>query len=146
MTTKEPALLSLVKELVDALGSLVGGHLRLARAELAGDARRFARRAGLLGLVVAFGLLGYGLACLAAGLALAPIMGAPLAFLALGGVHLVGASIGLGVLLSRAPRRPLDESLTALDETFHAVAALQPSATSAAREEALAPAVQGGVP
>jgi uncharacterized membrane protein YqjE len=139
---KEPALLSLVRELVDALGALVAGHLRLARAELGGDARRFARRAALLGVAAAFGFVGYGLACLAAGLALAPVMGAPLAFLALGGLHVVGASIGLGVLLARAPRRPLDESLTALDQTFHAVAALRPSPNGAST----APAVGGATP
>jgi hypothetical protein len=119
--TKEPPLLTLVGQLVDALGALVAGHLRLARAEIGGDARRLARRASLVGLVAAFGLVGYGLACVAAGLALAPVMGTSVAFLALGGAHLVGASVALGVLLRRAPTRPLEESFAALERTVQTV-------------------------
>jgi hypothetical protein len=119
--TEEPALLPLMKELVDALGTLVSGHLRLARAELGDDARRLARRAALLSLAAALALVGYGLACVAASLALAPRFGGPLAFLAVGGVHLVGAAVAAGVLLRRAPARPLDRSLAALDRTVAAL-------------------------
>ncbi|HVU50321.1 MAG TPA: phage holin family protein, partial [Polyangia bacterium] len=121
---KEPHVLALLKELVDALGELVGGHLRLARAEIGGDARRLVRRAALVSLAAAFGLVGYALACVAAALALAPILGAPLAFVALGGVHLLGASVGLGVLLGRPPHRPLEESFAALGETVRTVQAV----------------------
>jgi hypothetical protein len=121
-TKGEPALVSLLKELVDSLGQLIAGHLRLARAELAGDARRFARRGALVGLAAAIGLLGYGLACVAGALALASVVGAPLAFLALGAIHLVGASIGVGVLLGRASAPPLDGSLAAVERTFRTLA------------------------
>jgi uncharacterized membrane protein YqjE len=119
---EEPALLSLVKELVDALGTLLAGHLRLARAELGDDARRLGRRASLFGLAFAIGLVGYVLLGVAAALALAPRWGAPLAFLALGAVHLAGASLGLGLLLRRSAPRPLDESIAALDRTVAALA------------------------
>ena len=141
---KETALLSLVRELVDALGELVAGHLRLARAELGGDARRLARRAALVGLAGSFGLIGYGLACVAAGLALAPALGAPLAFLTLGGVHLVGAALGLGLLLGRAEPRPLEGTLAALDKAVKAVETVGRVETG--RTEALAAAVEGAVP
>ena len=119
---EEPALLALVKELVDALGTLVAGHLRLVRAELGDDARRLGRRAALFGLALAIGLVGYVLLGVAAALALAPRWGAPLAFVALGGVHLAGASCGLGLLLRHVAPRPLDESLAALDRTVAALA------------------------
>jgi len=151
---KDSPLFSLVKELVDALAELVAGHLRLARAEIGADARRLGRHAALVSLAAAIALVGYGLACVAAGLALAPVMGAPLAFLALGGVHLVGASVVVGVLLARAPKRPLGESFAAADRTVRsiAVAALPPSAEAArpaaprlTNDDAL-PAVQGAVP
>jgi hypothetical protein len=150
--TKEPALLSLVRELVDSLGQLVAGHLRLARAEIGGDARRFARRTALVSLAAAFGLVGYGLACVAAALALARAVGAPLAFLTLGGAHVLGASIALGILLGRAPAGPLDGSLAAVDRTLRSLAALGPDASAPPRsphgapDETLAPAVEAAVP
>ena len=71
----EPALLALMKDLVDALGTLVAGHIRLARAELGDDARRYARRAAALAVGAALGLVGYGLACVAAALALVQVAG-----------------------------------------------------------------------
>jgi uncharacterized membrane protein YqjE len=129
--TEEPALLGVMKELCDALVTLVTGHLRLARAELGDDARRLARRAALLGLAATIALLGYALACVGAALALAPRLGAPLAFLVVGGVHLLGAAAALGVLLGHAPARPLDRSLAALDRTVAALS-LGDSAASAA--------------
>ncbi|HEX4403404.1 MAG TPA: hypothetical protein VH560_01155, partial [Polyangia bacterium] len=72
----------------------------------------------------------YALACVAAALALAHAFGAPLAFLAVGGVHLVGAGIALGVMARRATAGPLDESLSQLDRT---VASLS-SGSSGARD------------
>ena len=154
---EEPALLSLVKELVDALGTLVAGHLRLARAELGDDARRLGRRAALFGLGLALGLLGYGLLAISAALALAPRWGAPAAFGALGAVHVLGAAVGLGVLIRRAAPRPLDESLAALDQTVAVLAAPahippEPFEAQGADEAALpageagARALEGAVP
>jgi uncharacterized membrane protein YqjE len=161
---KETALLSLVRELVDALGELVAGHLRLARAELGGDARRLARRAALVGLAGSFGLVGYGLACVAAALALAPALGAPLAFLTLGGVHLVGAAVGLGLLLGRAAPHPLEGALAAIDKAVETVESAETVRTATlgtlgsgasgeeaapprvAPVEALAAAVEGAAP
>jgi uncharacterized membrane protein YqjE len=143
--TEEPALLSLMKDLVDALGTLIAGHLRLARAELGDDARLLVRRATLAGFVVALGLVGYGLACVAGALALAPLTGAPLAFLAVGGAHLVGASVCLAVWLRHAPPRPLGESLTALDRTVTALAASADGALRPARQRS-AGALEGAVP
>ena len=114
----EHALLALVRNVVDDFGALFAGHVRLARAELAADARALGRRVGLVALAAALLLVGYGLACVAAALALARLMTPPLAFLAVAGVHLVGAGLGLGLLMRRASAAaPLDESLTELHRT-----------------------------
>jgi hypothetical protein len=127
----EPALLRLMKDLVDALGTLLAGHVRLARAELGDDARRYARRGVVLAVVAAIALLGYGLSCVAAALALARVgLGAPLAFLVVGGANMLGAASALGIFFGRTRPRPLDESRAALDRT---VAALTVSASGARR-------------
>jgi hypothetical protein len=153
MPADEPALLTLMKELVDALGTLVSGHLRLARAELGDDARRYARRASAIAIAALLLLLGYGLACVAAALSLAPLTGAPLAFLAVGGVHLAAGAAALARVLGRDARRPLDASLSALDRTVTALSAgadgaLRPVRAAAIEDEAAgaAPALEGATP
>jgi hypothetical protein len=121
-----------MKDLVDALGTLVAGHIRLARAELGDDARRYARRAAALAVGAALGLVGYGLACVAAALALVQVAGLspPLAFLVVGGVHFLAAVGGLVIFIGRAAPQPLNESRSALDRT---VAALTVSANGVRR-------------
>ena len=134
---EDHALAALLRDLVDDLGSLVVGHLRLARAALAADARAYERRAAFVGLAAALLRVGYALACVAMSLALAPRLGAPLAFGLVGGVHLVGAGLGLGLLLGRSATVPaLDESLSALDRT---VATLSAGANGARRPAARRP-------
>ena len=114
---QEPALLLLVKEVIESLGTLLAGHVRLARVELDGDARRFARRGAFVLLAGALLFVGYALACVAAAIALARVWSAPLAFLAIGGAHLAAGGAALAVLLSRAVPRPLGDSFDALDRT-----------------------------
>jgi hypothetical protein len=127
---RDAALLSLVRDVVDDMGALVAGHVRLARAELAADARGLGRRVAVVALGASLLLVGYALACVAAALALARVFGAPLAFLAVGGVHILGAGLALGVLARRATAGPLDESLSQLDRT---VASLSAGARDAKR-------------
>jgi len=113
----ESPLLALVKDVIDGLGTLLAGHVRLARVELAGDVARASRRVALVSLLVAVALLGYALACIAAALALGRWMPAPLAFLAVGGAHVVGAGVALWWLLTRAAAPLLGESAAELDRT-----------------------------
>jgi len=120
---EDHALAALARNLVEDLGTLVVGHLRLARAELAADARAYGRRAAFVGVATALLLVGYALACVATSLALAPRLGAPLAFVVVGGVHLVGAGVCLGLLLRRATVPALGESLSALDRTVATLSA-----------------------
>ncbi|HVR01864.1 MAG TPA: phage holin family protein [Polyangia bacterium] len=124
----EPPLLSLVKEVIDGLGTVLAGHVRLARVELAADVVSESRRVALMALLSAVALLGYGLGCVAGSLALARLMSAPLAFLAVGGANLLGAGVALGWLLSRPAAPLLGESAWELDRT---VSALKASATTA---------------
>ena len=116
--TQEPALLPLVKEVVDSLGTLLAGRVRLARVELDAVARRFARRGAAVLLAGALLFVGYAFAWAAAGLALARLWGAPLAFLAIGGAHLGAGGATLAVLLTRAAPRALGGIVQrALDRT-----------------------------
>jgi len=124
----EPPLLSLVKEVIDGLATVLAGHVRLARVELAADVVSESRRVALMALLSAVALLGYGLGCVAGSLALARLMSAPLAFLAVGGANLLGAGVALGWLLSRPAAPLLGESAWELDRT---VSALKASATTA---------------
>jgi hypothetical protein len=122
----EPAFAALVKEVVDGLGTLVAGHLKLARVELAADVRSYGRRLGFLTAACALLAVGYALTCVAASLALARVIGPPLGFLAVGAAHVVGAGIWVGVLLARAPAPPLAQTLSELDHTVASLAARSP--------------------
>src|SRR5436190_24389771 len=82
-------IIALVKETASGFGQLVADHIRLARLEMTADAKSYARDIGMLvigGFILA---VGYGLACIAAGTALARLMGAPLAFVCLALLHLI---------------------------------------------------------
>lgn len=94
-------VVGLLKETADGLGQLIADHIKLARLELAADARSYGQ--GVATLVVAgFVLaLGYGFAWLAIGLAVARFCGAPIAF---GGVALLHLIVG-GVAVSSAVKR-----------------------------------------
>ena len=97
-------IISLVKETASGLSQLVADHIRLARLEMTADAKSYARDVGMLlagGFVV---VVGYGLGCIAAGAALARVIGAPLAFLALALLHVVVGALAL-VLIARRMKR-----------------------------------------
>jgi uncharacterized membrane protein YqjE len=142
LDVQEPHLLSLVRELVDAVGALVAAHLRLARVELTADVSQVVRRAALAGLALALALVGYGLACTAGALALARVVGAPLGLLALAGLHLAGATLVFTVWRARGASAPLEDSRAEIDRT---VAAFAPSAPVGEPEPA-GPALEGALP
>jgi hypothetical protein len=118
----EPPVLSLMKEVVDALGTLIAGHLRLARAALGDEARRHVRRGTYVLIAATLIVVGYVFTCLAGALALGRTLGTPFALLLVGGVHLVGASAAMWLVLNRRPARAFDESLSALDRTVSTLA------------------------
>jgi hypothetical protein len=109
------SIIALVKETASGFGQLVGDHIRLARLEMTADAKSYVRGAGLLlaaGFILA---IGYGLACIAAGTALARLMGAPLAFVCLAVLHLAVGAVALALVM----RRMKDVQL--MQETKHEV-------------------------
>jgi hypothetical protein len=120
-------IIALVKETASGFGQLVGDHIRLARLEMTADAKSYARDVAMLlvaGFIVA---VGYGLACIAAGTALARLMGAPLAFVALAVVHLIVGAIALvlivrrmkAVQLMRETKNEVSRSVSALTTRSH---------------------------
>lgn len=129
----ETALLSLVKETVEDLGALVAGHVKLARAEVGRDVRAYGRRAAVTAGVVGVLIVGYVFVCVAAAVALGRVIDPPLAYLAIGGLHLIGGGVTIAVLQRRAAPKPLDDTFAELDRT---VAALTPARLTAPRKGA----------
>lgn len=92
---------------VESFDTLVREHLALARAELEVAFATIAR--GLRWAVMALPLLlaGYGLLCVALMLAVEPLLGAPVAALAVGLANLVAGSFLLRVAMHRLSARQL---------------------------------------
>jgi hypothetical protein len=120
-------LIALVKETASGFGQLVADHIRLARLEMTADAKSYVRDGSML-LIGAFILAaGYGLACIAAGTALARVMGAPLAFACLALAHLIVGAVALAMILRRMKniqlmhetKNEVSRSVTALSMRSH---------------------------
>jgi hypothetical protein len=116
-TAHEPRVGELVRDILDGLGALVASHFKLLRAELVADARAYGRRVVRVALAVSLLLVGYTLACVASALALARIVGAPVAFLIMGAVNIVAAGIALRLVLMRSAGPPLGVTRAELDQT-----------------------------
>jgi hypothetical protein len=103
----EGGLIALVRETASGFGQLVADHIRLARLEMTADAKSYVRDGSMLligGFVLA---VGYGMACLAAGLALSRVIGGPVAFAGLALLHLLVGAIALGAIVRRMKRARL---------------------------------------
>src|SRR5262245_7689362 len=100
----DDGIISLVKETADGLGQLVADHIKLARIEMTTDVRAYVRELSLLMVGAFIFAAGYGLACIAAGTALARVIGAPLAFAGLAILHVVVGAIALGMAVRRMRR------------------------------------------
>jgi hypothetical protein len=114
---REPKVTELVRDILDGLGTLVASHFKLLRAELATDVRAYGRRAVRIALAIALLLVGYGMASIAAALALAHVMGTPIAFLVVGWINVVAAGIALRFMLARPAGPPLGVTRAELDQT-----------------------------
>lgn len=110
------ALGSQLRELVDAFSDLVAQHVRLARLELAQDARFIGVRVGVIALLAPLFLVGWGFLCVALALAIHRALSADVAFLIVGLLNLVLGGVGIGVAAkSLAGRKVMDASLTELE-------------------------------
>jgi hypothetical protein len=124
-------IISLVKETADGLGRLIGDHVKLARVELVADAKSYARGGGLLVGAAMILLLGYAMAWIAGALALARVIGAPLAFGAVALLHLVAGGVALAAAARRIRRTHLMDDTAA--EVSRSVGALAAPFAGAAR-------------
>jgi len=88
-------VVGLLRETVDGLGELIADHIKLARLELAADARSYGHGVAMLVVAGVVVTLGYAFAWLAIGLAVAKFWGAPIAFGAVAAVHLIGGGIAV---------------------------------------------------
>ena len=87
-------IVSRLKETADGLGQLVADHVKLARVELVAEARSYGQGLAVLAVAAILLVLGYGFAWIAAALALARVVGAPLAFIIVAAPHLIAGVIG----------------------------------------------------
>lgn len=110
------ALGTQLRDVVDGFSELTAQHIRLARVELADDAKYVGVRVGVIAALAPLILVGYGFLCVALALTLRRVMAADLAFLLVGLVNLIGGVIGI-VLAARqlGSRRVMHESLTELE-------------------------------
>jgi hypothetical protein len=116
------SFITLVRETADGLGRLIADHIKLARVEVAADAKEYGRRVGFLAAAGAIIGLGYLFAWIAIALALARVAGAPLAFLAVGGLHLIAGLVVLSVVSRRLKSaRVMGETVSEVGRTVTAL-------------------------
>lgn len=110
-----------LRELVDAFSELVAEHVRLARVELAEDARFIGLRLGLMAALAPLILVGYGFLCIALALALRRVMAADLAFLLVGFFNLLLAGVGIAVAGRQLGARKVMNATVAEFESSRAI-------------------------
>lgn len=112
------ALGSQLRDVVDGFSELTAHHIRLARVELAQDARFIGVRVGVIAALAPLILVGYGFLCVALALVLRRVMSADLAFALVGLVNLVGGIAGIVVAARQLDeKKVMHETLTELEET-----------------------------
>jgi hypothetical protein len=125
---KTDGVIGLARETADALGELTVQHLRLARLEIKSDLRAMGLQAGLIAVLVALAIVGYGLTM--AGLAI--ILGGGTAggipLLIIGIVHVVAAGVGILIAVARLRRVRLMD--TSADEVNRSLVPLGIGTTS----------------
>lgn len=110
------ALGNQLRELIDAFSELVAQHVRLARMELAEDARFVGIRVGLIAALAPLILVGYGFLCVALALTLRRVMAADLAFLLVGVLNLLIGGVGIAVVGKQlGGRKVMDATMKELD-------------------------------
>jgi uncharacterized membrane protein YqjE len=115
-------IVGLIRETIDGLRDLIADHIKLARVEMVSDAKTYGSSIAVLvvaGLVLA---IGYVFALIAAALALARAWGAPLAFVAVGALHLIVGGIALGWSLAKMRRtHPMHDTVVEAKDSITAL-------------------------
>lgn len=110
------ALSTQLRDVVDGFSELTAQHIRLARVELADDAKYVGVRVGVIAALAPLILVGYGFLCVALALALRRVMAADLAFLLVGLVNLIGGVIGIVLAAKQlGARNVMHESVAAFE-------------------------------
>jgi hypothetical protein len=119
---KAEGVIGLARETADALGQLTVQHLRLARLEIKADLRTMGLQAGLITVLVALAIVGYGLTM--AGLAVILDGGSRggIPLLIIGIVHVMAAGVGILIAVVRLRRMRLMNATT--DEMNQSLAPL----------------------
>jgi len=94
-------IIALVRETASGFGQLVADHIKLARLEMTADAKSYVRDGAGLLIGVFILATGYGLACIAAGVGLSPLMGGPLPFACLAALPVIVGAIALAMSVRR---------------------------------------------
>ena len=122
---RDDGIIALVKETASGFSQLVADHIRLARLEMTADAKLYVRDGVMLAIGSFIVAAGYGLACIAAGMALSRVIGGPLAFACLALLHLIVGVIALvmiarrmkNVQLMQGTKNEVSRSMSALTTT-----------------------------
>lgn len=123
---------SLARNTFESLVDLVGAQIRLARTELAIDARKTLTKAGAISLFLPMVLVGYIILCLALAALLAKVMSPAAALAIVGGSQVLLGAGGTLLMVQRLRRiEAMDRTKETVDESVHQVSAAlsTPSAT-----------------
>ena len=101
---KTDGVVGLAKETADALGRLTVQHLRLARLEIKADLRTMGLQAGLIAVLVALAIVGYGLTMAGLAVILGGGKAGGIPLLIIGIVHVVAAGVGILITVVRLRR------------------------------------------
>lgn len=110
------ALGTQLRDVVDGFSELTAQHIRLARVELAEDARFVGVRVGVIAALAPLILVGYGFLCVALAFTLQRVMPADAAFLIVGLVNLIAGGAGIAVAAKQlGKKKVMNETLTELE-------------------------------
>jgi hypothetical protein len=100
-TEEGDGIIGLVRETADGLGRLIADHIKLAQIEMVQDAKSYGRDVGVLVGAALVLVVGYLFGWVAVALAVARLIGGPLAFAAVAVPHLV---LGAAAIVSAVRR------------------------------------------
>jgi uncharacterized membrane protein YqjE len=110
------ALGTQLRDVVDGFSELTAQHIRLARVELAEDARFVGVRIGVIAALAPLILVGYGFLCVALAYALQRVMSPDLSFLIVGLINLIGGGAGITIAARQLGRKKvMNETLMELE-------------------------------
>lgn len=116
------ALGSSLRDVVDSFSELTAQHIRLARLELAADAKFIGWRIGLVAALAPLIFMGYGSLCVALAFALQRVVAPEVSFLIVGLVNVTAGVGGIFVAIKQLQTRPvMKETVSQLEATVSLV-------------------------